>query len=497
MRFDFFCDFIFTCQMTSLSPPSLYMVKYSYYNRYYKIDKQYSEVRLIMRKLFAILLSLILFGYGVLTFVFHQRYPFLTQVNGVDVSFKTPEEVHDYLKNHINNQPLTLIEKENAQETIDPKVLQIKFGDSKKLQKELEETNAFLWPKYLLPNYRLSFETDFRYDEKAMDQLVKGLKAVSGSQVVKMVNAKPVYEKGQFVIKKEVVGNQIDQKILKKAIINAILRNHKELNLEEENCYILPEYTSEHQSVIAARDKLNHSLKTKLTYQVGSSQTVLEPETIAKWLEVDKNMKVHIKEELLRDYVDGLSETYNTYGMTRPFTTSGGSVIYVYGGDYGWIVDTEEEVKTLKDNVTKGEKLEREPVFAQRAAGYGNRDYGDTYVEISIGAQHMWMYQNGALVVSTPIVTGKISQGYYTPSGTYALAYKAYDVVLRGEGYASPVTFWMPFNGDIGIHDASWREKFGGDIYINDGSHGCVNTPYPAAATIFNHIEAGDPVIVY
>lgn len=451
----------------------------------------------MMRKVLAILLSFIVIGYGALTFVFHQRYPFLTKVNGVDVSLKTPEEVHGYLKDHINNQPITLIEKENAQETIDPKSLKIQFGDSKKLHKEFETINPFLWPKYLLPNHRLSFETDFQFDEKAMDQLIKNLKAVSGSQVIKMVNAKPVYEKGQFVIQRETVGNQIDQDVLKKAIIHSILKNQRELNLESENCYIVPKYTSSHKSVIEANDKLNHSLKTKLTYTVGSNQRDLDPDTIAKWLEVDKNMKVKLKEESLRDYVDELSETYNTYGMTRTFTTSGGSVIYVYGGDYGWIVDTEEELKTLKENVTKGEKIEREPVFAQRAAGYGSHDYGDTYVEISIGAQHMWMYQNGALIVSTPIVTGKISQGYYTPSGTYALAYKAYDVVLRGEDYASPVTFWMPFNGDIGIHDASWRDKFGGDIYINNGSHGCVNTPYPAAATIFNHIEAGDPVIVY
>ncbi len=450
-----------------------------------------------MRKMILIFISLVVVGYGVLTYVFHERYPLLTEVNGVDVSFKTPEEVHGYIKEHINNQPITLIEKDNAVETVDPKVLKINFSNSDKLHREFEAINPFLWPKFLLPQYRLSFESDFQYDKKAMDTLVNDLKAVSGPNVVKMKNAKPVYEKGQFVIQKEIVGNQINREALKEAILHTILKNENQLHLEEKKCYLMPEYTADHQSVIAAKDKLNRSLETKLTYTVGGDRTALKPETIAEWLEVDKKMNVKLKEDALQNYVDELAYTYNTYGLTRPFTTSGGAEIYVYGGGYGWIIDREEEVKKLKENVTKGEKVEREPVFAQRAAAYGSRDYGDTYVEISIGAQHMWMYSDGTLVASTPIVTGNISQGYTTPAGTYALAYKAYDVVLRGEGYASPVTFWMPFNGDIGIHDANWRKEFGGDIYLQNGSHGCINTPYSATATIFNYIEAGDPVIVY
>ena len=48
---------------------------------------------------------------------------------------------------------------------------------------------------------------------------------------------------------------------------------------------------------------------------------------------------------------------------------------------------------------------------------------------------------------------------------------------MRGPGYASPVKFWVPVKGGIGIHDASWRKEFGGDIYQTAGSHGCINTP--------------------
>ena len=71
------------------------------------------------------------------------------------------------------------------------------------------------------------------------------------------------------------------------------------------------------------------------------------------------------------------------------------------------------------------------------------------------------------------------------------------NVTLKGADYESPVTYWMPFNGGIGLHDATWRSRFGGSIYYYSGSHGCVNLPYSAAADIYSIVEAGMPVVCY
>jgi lipoprotein-anchoring transpeptidase ErfK/SrfK len=38
---------------------------------------------------------------------------------------------------------------------------------------------------------------------------------------------------------------------------------------------------------------------------------------------------------------------------------------------------------------------------------------------------------------------------------------------------------------------------FGKQIYLTSGSHGCVNSPYNLAKTIFENIEPGTPIIVY
>ena len=68
---------------------------------------------------------------------------------------------------------------------------------------------------------------------------------------------------------------------------------------------------------------------------------------------------------------------------------------------------------------------------------------------------------------------------------------------LKGQDYNSEVSFWLPFNGDVGIHDASWRSTFGRDIYINSGSHGCINLPTGFAGSLYSQIYVNLPVVVY
>lgn len=66
-----------------------------------------------------------------------------------------------------------------------------------------------------------------------------------------------------------------------------------------------------------------------------------------------------------------------------------------------------------------------------------------------------------------------------------------------GEGYSSPVSYFMPFAYNIGIHDASWRDTFGGTIYKTSGSHGCINVPPAFAEQLFNAVDKGTPVVAY
>lgn len=121
----------------------------------------------------------------------------------------------------------------------------------------------------------------------------------------------------------------------------------------------------------------------------------------------------------------------------------------------------------------------------------------NTYVTVSINEQYIWFYKNGQLVVSSPVVTGR--KGVYdTPKGTYQILSKARNIYLTGPDYKSYVNYWMRITpSQIGLHDAGWRSYFGGNIYINNGSHGCVNLPYYTAQTIYDNAPVGTKVTIY
>ncbi|MEI3186586.1 MAG: L,D-transpeptidase [Lachnospiraceae bacterium] len=137
------------------------------------------------------------------------------------------------------------------------------------------------------------------------------------------------------------------------------------------------------------------------------------------------------------------------------------------------------------------------PQYSQKAASHDGNDYGSTYVEINLTAQHLYFYKGGSLVVQSDFVSGNESKGWSTPAGAYPLTYKQRNATLKGENYSTPVSYWMPFNGGIGLHDAYWRSSFGGTIYKTNGSHGCINLPPAVAKTIYENISAGTAVLCY
>ena len=184
-------------------------------------------------------------------------------------------------------------------------------------------------------------------------------------------------------------------------------------------------------------------------------------------------------------------------GTTRNFKTSTGKTAEVKGGLYGWKIDEWAETESLIKNIMLGSVIEKEPIYIQKARSRDENDIGDTYVEINITKQHLWFYKNGKLLIQSNIVSGNPTKGYQTVLGTYALNYKQENVILKGEDYETNVNYWMPFFGNIGIHDARWRYTFGKEIYKQAGSHGCVNVPPYVAKVIFENIESGTPIVCY
>jgi len=120
------------------------------------------------------------------------------------------------------------------------------------------------------------------------------------------------------------------------------------------------------------------------------------------------------------------------------------------------------------------------------------KDEYDSIVYIDLSDQWVEMYVKGNPVGSGPCVTGDLYSSP-TPTGEYVVYQKFTNGMLMG---SYPVDYFVAFNGNIGMHDAYWRDEFGGDIYTWGGSHGCVNLPHDLAEIIYNNSIVGSTVVV-
>jgi lipoprotein-anchoring transpeptidase ErfK/SrfK len=122
-------------------------------------------------------------------------------------------------------------------------------------------------------------------------------------------------------------------------------------------------------------------------------------------------------------------------------------------------------------------------------------EYFGTYADVNLTTQHMFFVKDGVKVLECDIVSGAPYMA--TPTGTFRLYGKTSPAVLVGADYRTPVTYWMPFNGGVGFHDANWQPWFGGNRYLNNGSHGCINMPFDKAKELYSYISIGDTVKVH
>ena len=135
------------------------------------------------------------------------------------------------------------------------------------------------------------------------------------------------------------------------------------------------------------------------------------------------------------------------------------------------------------------------------AVGDRPNPYGVSCVEVSIAEQMVYCYLHNTLVWQSPCVTGRLG-GRETTVGAHQILSKERDRYLQGTNedgskYKSFVHYWMPFHNGEGLHDASWRSSFGGTIYKNSGSHGCVNLPPANTGALYNIVWVGMPVFVH
>ena len=457
----------------------------------------------------ALVLVLLVGFYGYRTFYFTNHFFEGTVINGMDCGGMTAAQVEDQIRENAADYTLD-IHFRNGDQQIVGSSIDYQYQSSGSVQALLKEQNAFAWLTENSRNRKHEVSVQMQYDETKLNEQVSHFQQMQEDQMEAPVDAKVEFLDGKFVAAEATQGTQLDVAKAKEAIAQAVAQGAQELEMESAGVYLEPAVSSDDTNLEEQAAQLNELVSASVTYQLPDGQAkVLDGTTLKDWLSVDENGNYSKNEEIwnqkLNEYVAGLAEEVDTYGKEQTFPATGiDGGVKVTQSNYGWKIDQEQETAQLAQDIADHLTTTREPVYSSREFASDNNGFGNTYVEIDVSRQHVWFYKDGSRIVDSECVTGKMVKSRYTPAGIFTLVSKTSPKTLRGPKQAdgsyeweSDVTFWMPFNGGIGLHDATWRSSFGGNIYKNSGSHGCVNLPYNVAKTIYNNIEVGTPIIVY
>ncbi|GLB30324.1 hypothetical protein LAD12857_22470 [Lacrimispora amygdalina] len=447
-------------------------------------------------ELLGIAVAAVMLVYLLISFYFTSHFFFSTTINGADVSLKNEKQADQSLKKYAEEYKLLLVERDGMSDQIAGQEAGLEYKNRTYVKDTLYDQEAFHWLESLFKRQEFYAEDLFLYNENKLNIALNKLNCFSQARI-EPENVSYHYLDGHYQLVKEIYGNHIKKEQLKTAVVDCLTRGKTRLDLEADSCYMNPVYTMNTPKTFKTLRHLNKYVSTHIIYLFGSKREVVDGNVIHNWIKVDENLDIVLDKDEIGAYVKALGKKYDTVGVKRSFKTSLGTMVNLEGGIYGWKIDQEAETEALFENISSGRRLMREPAYIQKAASRAGNEIGNTYVEINITRQHLWFYKDGMLIVQGPVVTGNPNRGNATVTGTYMLNYKQEGVVLTGPGYAAGVQFWMPFYGNMGIHDAKWRSEFGGEIYKKNGTHGCVNAPYYLAKTIYKYIEAGVPVICY
>lgn len=120
----------------------------------------------------------------------------------------------------------------------------------------------------------------------------------------------------------------------------------------------------------------------------------------------------------------------------------------------------------------------------------------DSYIEVDLSEQRVIVVYKHDIVLDASVVTGK--PGTETNVGYTEVLSKTYNRPLIGPGYRLDVQYFIHFNtSEEGFHDNHNRYEFGGDIYMTNGSHGCVNMRLEDVKVMDEYTSVGTKVLVH
>ena len=436
-----------------------------------------------------------------------------TSINGIDAGKKTVSEVEDEIEKTVENYSLKLSFRDNRTETIDGDAFDYQYVSDGGVQKLLDEQNIYTWIGGALFGSEKSYtvDEDTQFNEQKLVEGLSNLPEMKSENQVAPTDAYLLLDETtkRYNIVPETEGNVLNVEAVQAYAKSAVSGSVETVDLAQAaDTYAAPAIRANDEGLNSQQAALNAFLSTSITYTLPEGTQVLDANVLDGWISVDDNGYRYVDEEHIAEcvdqYVADLASAVDVEKETSTFASTNRGMVEVDNTEYVIKINQDAEKEKLLEEVLGNTVTQREPVYSRKDETQ-DPTFGGTYVEIDIDNQTVYYYEDGQCLVETPCVTGTGSvPRRSTPTGVFHIYDKQRSRTLYGDiqpdgsyGYASFVNYWMRFCGGCGLHDATWRDSFGGDIYWDSGSHGCVNLPYEAAAQMYEIVEEGTPCIVF
>ena len=465
-----------------------------------------------MRKLRRFLLKFLLFGlflvvaaFLLLSLYYYDNFPVNTWINGVYCTGKSVEEVNRELSAQAEAPVVRIWDETGNVWLIDMAETDYRADYTEPLENFIHAQSPLAWVENVMLHKSHELLPRPLLDESKLRQLLYGLEPVRREQDGEPdVTIRFSEEEGWLL--ENGLENRLDGDLLMECVLDSVAEGSFEVNLEQSGCIYDVAPTARQITLLSLWEKVDAFQQCGVVYDMGDQMIPLRGGISGGFLSVDQsglpildeNDSPEVDPEKVRSFISLLAEEYDTYGKEISFQSTRGDIVQVPGnGTYGTTIDQETEYSYLMSALEEELAETHIPAYIRQGVVRGRNDIGDTYIEVDMTDQKMYYYEDGELFIETDVVTGNTGRRMGTPQGVNFVYNKQRNRVLRGEGYASPVKFWVPVKGAIGIHDANWRSEFGGEIYKTGGSHGCINTPTEIMSQLYDAVEIGTPVVMF
>lgn len=440
---------------------------------------------------------------------YRDNFPVNTWINGVYCTGRSVQEVNEELAERQAESVISIVDAEGRRWELDMGTAGVRPDYTEQLKAYLQANASFDWLKNLgrTVSDQLSPRTYAVDDEKlrkAFEELDLVKEERDRGQGVRVRHS----EAGYYL--QDDNGGRLNVEKAYSCLRESLRKGDTAFFLQENGCY---EDLPDSQEDLGQREIWQQicgfvERSGKIIYDMGAEKIVFTPEMACDFLKreeggecplLDENGDIMIDDDKVREWVARLAEDYDTWKAEREFQTTRGDVVTVAYDTYGTELDDAAETQYLLEALRTDFPAPQvhTPAYIHQGFARGLDDIGDTYIEIDMTEQKMYYYAEGELALETEVVTGDTGKRMGTPAGINFVYNMQRNRTLRGSGYASFVKYWMPIKGGVGIHDASWRKAFGGEIYKNNGSHGCINTPTEVMGELYEMAQVGTPVITF